>query len=571
MGIPYSVLSQVNPGYSLAFHQELQDLYRGGYQAQANATRYLPKLYRERKIAWEERCRSAAYIGYLGQICDYYTSALFKQPLAVSPDQDESPTGFDKDFYEAFATDCDLTGSSVVEFIRGVFTSALVHKKALVACDFPTVDGPIVSRKDEDANGSARAYLLKVEASELIDWEIDSTVRRKVQIPGNGVVEFDVNRFKWCVLKRVSAPRASVTASRNTTVEEYKVWERDTSGNGVWSLYRATFETNKPPRPEDDVPLVARGATSFDCIPLIELSIPDGLWIGNKVGPLNKEHWQRRSILNASENAGLISIPYINLGPEIGVGGGEMPSEVQQDGGRGETLQSQLNAKGYMVLGADDKIGFAAPDGKMQDSTENRIAKLVDEIFRVSHMMASSVSSTSNAMGRSGASKAEDRMATSLILGAFGAIVRDFARRLYEVVAAGRSETIVWQVHGLDKFDLYDRAEMLTEAVDVDAVSIPSVTFKTAYKTELATRLLPNMSPEMAQQVAIEVEAGVAEEVQAKKDAAHAMADAQAAPGAFPEGGLINPDKRMKPNFPNKMPASSGKPGPAKTAPKPKA
>lgn len=527
MTLTYGVLSQVNPGFNESRQRELETLYVGGYAATDNADSFMPKLVGETKARWSERINSAAFVPYMGQIVDYYTSSLFKQPIAVTPSEESEQAAFEADFYEAFQSNVDLTGSSLVEFMRSVFTTALVHKRGLVAIDFPKVDAPAVARIDEDASGAARAYLLQLDPCELIDWDYDSQVRKRLQIPGNGVVEFDVGKFKWCVLRRKSIPREGIASTRGKVVEEFKVWQRDPdSGAVTWVLFRATYSPDKPPRPDDLVELIDTGTTSFEEIPIVELCIPNGLWIGNKVGPLNKEHWQRRSILNASENRGLVTIPYVKLGPEMGPGGGEMPAEVQQDGGRGDSLKQQLAEKGYMVIGADDDVGFAEPTGAMNDSTESRIGKLADEIFRVAHMMAASVSSTASHVGRSGASKSEDRYATTIILYAYGAIVRDFARRIYDCVSAGRKEPVCWAVHGLDKFDLYDRPELLAEALDVDSVKIPSATFKTVYKTELASRLMPHLPPETISTIAEEIEKGVETEQERAEAAAEAQAEA---------------------------------------------
>lgn len=530
--VPYKLLTQVNPRYDHALHEELEGLYRGGYLIARHAKRYLPRLVGEHDSRWAERCQSAAFIGYLGQIVDYFASSLFKQPVNAVPDEDETPGTFDEAFYECFASDVDLGGASLPEFMRSALTTALVQRKALVAVDFPNIAGDIATRADEDASGAARAYLVTVDPESMIDWEYDEQVRKRAQIPGNGVVEFDVGRFKWCVLHRKTYPRASLLASRSVCVEEFKHWFRADDGSICWQLFRLEWDEQHKPNENTEVPLVEEGRTSFDVIPIVELSLPDGLWIGNKVGPLNKEHWQRRSILNASENRGLVSIPYVKLGTEIGAARAELPAEVQQDPGRGETVQEQLGKKGYMVLGADDDIGFAAPDGKMQASTEERIGKLVDEMFRVTHLMASSVSSTASAVGRSGASKAEDRASTTVVLAAFGAIMRDFVRRVYECVSSGRREQIVWRVHGLDKFDAFDRAEVLDEAIKVDTVAIPSATFKKLYKTELAGRLITAQPPEVTAAIEQEIEQGVKDEIAAKEEAEKAALEAMKDPNA---------------------------------------
>ena len=432
----------------------------------------------ENATRWTERQTAAAFIGYLGNIVDHFSSALFSQPIHVLPAEGEPPV--DDDFYEAFSNDADLASSSLHDVLRGCLTWALVQRRALLAVDFPQVEAEASSRADEDAMGLARAYVYQVPAEQLIDWEYESQARRRERTR-DGAVEYDVGWFKWVVLYRQRLERNDPSEKRETIVDQWKVWKRNESGQIVWELYEATSKGTAAKTYASDVarsitdsefqastalqsgikpgevPMVASGVTSFARIPLVELTVPDGLWIGNKIGPLNKEHWQRRSILNASENRSLIATAYAKMGSEAAGKGDAVTPYTQRDPERGETYEAQLAARGYLVIGGDDELGYLEPSGAYAVSAEERIGKLVDEIYRVSHLMASSVSSTAKSVGRSGASKAEDRFATTVVLQALGAIVRDFARRIYEVVSEARAEAVTWQATGADHFDLFDR------------------------------------------------------------------------------------------------------------------
>jgi hypothetical protein len=126
--------------------------------------------------------------------------------------------------------------------------------------------------------------------------------------------------------------------------------------------------------------------------------------------------------------------------------------------------------------------------------------------------MASSVSATKQALARAAASKAEDRHATEIVLAAYGALVRDFAKRLYDCLSAARGEDVVWTAHGLDKFELEDRESILREALSLDAISIPSPTFHKTYKTKIALALVGNVPPETQDVIREEIEHGVDEQ-----------------------------------------------------------
>jgi hypothetical protein len=278
----------------------------------------------------------------------------------------------------------------------------------------------------------------------------------------------------------------------------------------AWELFRtAPYKPNQPPKDEDDVPRAGGGETTFRQIPVIELTIPAGLWVGNKLGVLAREHFQRRSALNAAENKSLFAVPYVKLGPEITAPGAAMPSEVQQNPNRGRDPRGEFNRKGYVVIGKDDDIGFAEPVGAAYELVDKQLEKLVDEMFRVVHQMASSVSATKQALARAAASKAEDRHATEIVLAAYGALVRDAAKRIYDCLAAARGENVVWTAHGLDKYELEDRDGILKEALSLDAIAIPSATFHKTYKTKIALALVGNCPPETQDVIREEIERGV--------------------------------------------------------------
>ena len=482
----YGTLRQRNPAYTESRWEELEDLYVGGYPLVEKASRYLPRFVGENRERYAERLSAASYVNYIGQIADYFVANLFDQELTVTPASDAKDTStpgtepVDDGFWQAFAHDADLRGTPLAKLLRQVFTTALVKGKGLVAQDLPAApSSKLASRADEDAAGAARGYAFEVSPEQLLDWETT-----------------DTGTFAWAVLHRSVMRRASPAERRDRVVEEFKVWLQD-SEFARWELYRTkAHKPNESPKDEEELTLAASGTTTFRCVPLFELAMPAGLWVGNKLGVLAREHFQRRSALNAAQNKSLFAIPYVKLGPEVTAPGDAMPSEAQQNPHRGRDPRGEFNRKGYVVLGKDDHIGFAEPDGHAYALVDGQLEKLVDEMFRIVHQMAASVAATKTALGRAGVSKAEDRRATEIVLTAYGALVRDFAKRLYDCLSAARGETVIWTPHGLDKFELEDRDGILKEALAVDAIAIPSPTFRKVYKTKLAYALVGNVPPE---------------------------------------------------------------------------
>jgi hypothetical protein len=497
----YGTLRQRNPTCTPERWEELADLYVGGYALVDKASRYMPRFVGESRERYRERLAAASYLAYMGQIADYFVANLFSQELTLTQAADakdratpgEAPS--QDGFWGDFAHDADLRGTSFVKLLRQVLTTALIKGKGLVVADLPTAVERAASLADEEASGTTRGYAFEAAPEELIDWEPD-----------------DRGGFAWAILNRQIIRRDSPASTRDRVVEEFKVWTLS-GERAAWELFRtAPYKPNEPPKDEDDVPRAGGGTTTFRQIPILELAVPAGLWVGNKLGVLAREHFTRRSALNAAENKSLFAIPYVKLGPEVTAPGSAMPAEVQQNPGRGRDPRGEFNRRGYVVLGKDDDIGFAEPAGSAYELVDKQLDKLVDEMFRVVHQMASSVSATKQALARAAASKAEDRRATEIVLGAYGALVRDFAKRIYDCLSAARGESVVWTAHGLDKFELEDRDGILKEALALDAIAIPSTTFRATYKTKIALALVGNVPPETQDVIREEIERGVEQE-----------------------------------------------------------
>lgn len=520
----YGLLRETKPadppverGYTPELWCELDDLYRGGYQIAARAEEYLPKIVGESLERWRERCKLAAYIGYFGGITGVYAASLFAQPVAVLPASDAEDASTpgdlpDRATYDAFSRNADLRGTPFSQLMASVAPTVLVKGKTFIGVDFPRAPGGVepASRADSDALGLDRPYAYEVLPEEVTNWEYDCVLRTRVEVGGGrGSVSFDVGSFRWVVLRSTKTERPDVNAARSVVIDEYKVWRRRDDGVVVWEVYRVAHDPKQPLQDDDDVPMVDGGATNFRAIPLVEIRVPETLWLGNVIGPLNKEHWQRRSGLLSAQQRALVVIPTVYLGPEIGEVGGAMPAEAGQDPSRGDDPRGRYERQGYLVLGKDDKLRFEGPPTEAFTIVDKQLNGLVDEIHRVSGRMAASVSSTATAQARSGESKKQDNRDFTTVLFALGAVFRDAARRVYQLISEARGDEAVWTVHGLDRFDEEDAAAALDELLNLSTLELPSKTAKTEAYTRAIFALLPGLAPATQSTIRDEVRASI--------------------------------------------------------------
>jgi hypothetical protein len=504
-------LQQTHPDYAPARWEQIRDLYEGGWSILDDAAKYLPRMVGEREERYQERVKQASYIPYLGMIADAYVAGLFKHDLAVTPQCEDGKAAPDvkvDDFWRDFGSDVDLRGNAFSMLMRDVALNALLYRKALVSVDLPRLDLLPATRAEEDAMGAARAYAFTTCREELVDWQHETRVTRTAEFGQDKKVSWTIGLFRWAVTRRHVVERKTPDQAR-TRHDEYTVWEM-VDGRASFARYRVTEEDAKDK--EKDLQPYEKGTTEFTRIPILELEIPPGLWLGNKLGPLALEHFRRRTNLNAAEMRTLVPTPVVYLGSEIPGVSEALPSAVQQDPNRGRNISERMAGQGYLALGEKDRLEFPMPATEGMTLSKERLAELVDEMFRVSHMMAASVSSTSTAAGRSGASKAEDRNSTNVVLSALSFIVRDFAVCIYDFVTLVRKEDTRWVATGCDSFAEVDRATLLEEAGVVGMIAIPSRTFRVEYTKRIAFGLVDDLSPEQQQQIGKEIEDGIKEE-----------------------------------------------------------
>jgi hypothetical protein len=495
--IAYGLLKETNPLYDRKLLEELDDQYTGGYTMMRKADQYLVRLMGESDERFAERQLIATYQNHFGQIVDQFASDVFSQSLTVTPPADATDkatpgTDTKDDFYTAFSKDTDGKGKSFDAFLKEILVTALKQGRAVVMVDAPKASAEVKTRADEERLGLGKIYTYELPLLQLIDWEMD-----------------DKDDLLWAMVSKVESKRLSPLSGRNTNTETFTLWTMGQSGKAEWARYEITYKKTEPPRDDVMVPLVERGTTSFTKIPLLTMKVPDGLWVGNKIGPSALEHFRRRSALVGSEARSLCAIPWVALGPEISAPGGALPSDAQSRPQRGRDPVARFNDMGYLVLGREDSINFAEPSGACYQLTNEELKELRDEMFAVNHQMAASVRPTAGALGRSGISKEKDHEVTAKVLTALGKIVRDFSTNLFEFISKARNEIIEWAAHGLDNYETYDRESVLEEAVSLDQVQIPSPTFRKIQKFTVAKRLTPDATPQEHDLMREEIDSGV--------------------------------------------------------------
>jgi hypothetical protein len=447
-----------------------RDLYAGGEQIKANAGEYLARRSKEPAEVYGERLSRVFYENYAGSIIDWYTATLFRrEPVLTFEGKNETA----RKFYPGFIGDCDLKGTHFSEFFRTCVIEALVFGRSHILIDFPKVVKNAGTRAEEDATGVSRAYLLHYSPEELINWSYDEH--------GN---------YEWLVLR---------TGGLRKQNPEDPVWMYETR----WAYYdKETYRIYSERRPVQGFPswswsddggkqaeLVdtgAHGLARLRRVPVVDLVVPEGLWLMNKAALLQLEHFNKSNALSWALTMGLFSMPVI-----------------YSDRDWNELLGESY----YLQLGKDDKFGWTEPQGNVFQIAADNLTRLQQEIYRVCYTSQAG-GSLGSASAQSGLSKQRDFAITQEVLRAYGDAAKETMKRVLAAVNQARQDELFIDVSGMDEFDIGDFSTELTDARELLGLGIDSPTLTKQVFKRLALKYLCDSRQDIKDQIVREIEGG---------------------------------------------------------------
>jgi hypothetical protein len=441
-----------------AMWRQYRDLYAGGEQFKMNADRYLVRRQKEPGDVYAERLSRSFYENYIGSIVDWYTATLFRrEPILAFDGKNERA----KSFFSEFTDDCDLKGTSLTEFFRKQFIDSLVSGKSFILIDFPRIGHPAETRAEEDEQGASRAYLVSYAADELINWSYD-----------------DHGHYQWVVLRTESLKKAKI---------EDPVWVKLTR----WVYYDKEnyriYEQSEHGTNKDPIEIVSEGRHGLAKqarVPLVELRVSEGLWLVNKAGSLQLEHFNKSNALGWALTMGLFAMPVVY-------------SERDWNQVMGESY--------YIQLGPQDRFGWTEPEGHVYQIAADNLARLQEEIYRVCHVTHAGAA-LSGSTAQSGLSKQRDYAITQEVLRAYGDAVKEAMKRVLRAIEAAREDNLGVDVSGMDEFDIGDFGTELDDAERLLQLGIKSPTLQKQVFKKLAFQFLCDVRQEVKDRIGREID-----------------------------------------------------------------
>ncbi|HEY4363146.1 MAG TPA: hypothetical protein VGN17_19410 [Bryobacteraceae bacterium] len=439
--------------------KKYRDLYVGGDQMQIHAQDYLIRRQREPGDVYSERLSRVFYENYIGSIVDWYSSTLFRrEPILAFEGTNDSGRAF----YSALVEDADRRGTHFNEFFRRVFTESMITGGGYVLVDFPKVALKAGTRGEEDALGASRAYLVDYAADDVINWSLDSG--------GN---------FEWVVIRTRSLKKDRVEDDEWRLETRWSYYDKET-----YRIYTSTRETGL----KDAVTLIDEGTHALarlGQVPLFSMRMPEGLWMLNRAGSLQLEHFNKSNALSWALTMGLFAMPVVYSDREW----------------------SQMVGESYYIqLAPGDKFGWTEPEGKVYQIAADNLSQLQEEIYRVCYLPQAG-GSLDKGGRQSGLAKQMDFSITQEVLRAYGDAVKDQMRRVLRAIEGAREDGLEIGVTGMDEFDISEFSTELDDAKQLLALGVDSPTLKKEVFKKLSLKYLSDTRQEVKDRIVAEIEA----------------------------------------------------------------
>jgi hypothetical protein len=375
-------------------------------------------------------------------------------------------------FYTEFTGNCDCRGSSLVEIARKAFIRALVFRESYLLVDFPRVKETVSTRADEEALGKSRAYLVPYTPQQLINWKVD-----------------DKGEFEWVVLKSERTYQEAFDRSDLVREQRWAVYDRTNFRIFSHKKREPAGAGASPSTPAGEgaelIDEGRHGLAEAGRVPLAKMTVSDGLWLANKAALLQQEHFNKSNALSWALHMGLFAMPVIYSERE---------------------WQQIVGEAYYIQLGPNDRFGWTEPEGHVFQVAATNLDRLKDEIYRVCYLMTQAGGHEARNLGQSGASKQRDFAVTHEVLRAYGAMVKEFLRRVFELVRAARQDDVEFEIAGMDEFDMPDFSDEINDAMGLRQLGIKSPRFERELQKRVALKYLEGATQETRNEVVREIE-----------------------------------------------------------------
>lgn len=436
-------------------------LYKAGKHFNNLISQFLLKNPTEQQQVYERRKKEAFYTGYVAEIVNSFSSNLFSSPFTVKTDKDSD------NFYGYFKEDVDGAGTDFQDFMRERFKESLINKTSWWICEKEITDEPALSILEYKERGLDTYWIKSVEAHQVFDWDCHED-----------------GQFSWIIIHDIKCSRANPRDPKVYVTETWRLYDKE-----FVETFQITYEQNRKPKDTDEITSLGKIQHGFDRIPIIQMDLPEGLWLVNQIAETQIQHFRLSNALSWAYKMTCYPMAIFKT---------DEADELKRD--------LKMGAGNYVIMNTADEFEWVSPQANSYSEIRSQITSLKDEMHRVASQMALAVDNTSGNAGRSGESKYQDQLATEICLKAYGSIVKEAVEKTFELISDSRGDLdIKFSVEGMNKFNIRDMDSVLATVKTAKELSIPSETFNKQLLIMAAETILPEISQELKDAVYKEI------------------------------------------------------------------
>lgn len=497
---PVKLLNAQHPDYKAQTKHwsKIKLLFDGGNQLHLAVSEFLNRKPHEPDDQYRYRCERFYYENMMSAISWYGAKMFCGNPQVVvsQPPKDDEPgerieTGDVADFYNGLVSNCDRGGTTLQRFFVDVFLDALLYLTSWVVTDKNNIgDVALLSLKQYKEAGGDQPYWVRVDPQNVINWGTDNTGQLEyVVIKTNSIqqqfLEQPTDYTDWWYFDRT----------------EFRHYQAKTEDTAKMDEERATAQLI------DSGP---HALTPQNRVPVQRLTMPSGLWLGDRAYSPCREHLNKVNELSFGLTMGCLLMPVY-----------ETKSEINQP----------IGEASHIKINPGDKFSFAEPKGEVFRIAMERIRDLREEIYRLVYLIHQGRDSRTTPTMQSGKAKQEDQAASAEILQAFGGLIGHLINNTIRDIIDARGENVTIDLKGFE-FVVEISRDRLDKLLATLAADLGSQTLDQEIKIEIAMDVLPMATQQTRHKITTEIrsapsQAQLAE--QAEKDAEDARLAALAA------------------------------------------
>lgn len=476
----YAMLKKKHCNYYAGDWMKLRLLANGGELTNEEKKLIIPKSPNEPDSNYTFRLDNAYVMPYLGQMLSYYISAVVSDPVEVDTEGqalDEYYKDFSKDVYKSAAYKTDINGHNQ----KALWDAFLCGGVSYCLVDLPAapLDGyEPKNRLEEEKMGQNKGYLCPLDPIEVYN-----------------VVEDDDGQLKFVVVHHKYSLQEDITDVNDNIIEDFTVYYKDR-----FVIHRFIFKKNKPPRDKDTPTKEIEQKHTFGSVPVERLILPDELKLAEKIGGVAKKIVQKLNTMDYGSDKSLIQFLAVKLQQDSVDEAGSLDPDraTNQTIGYGRAL----------VLASGDDAEYIGASAEPFKWAQDNVAWLRGEMATIISQSALNLPNSGAALQRSGDSRKIDLLQQELILKNLGVCLKHYTERLFTKLAAGRKDSAVtFCAKGAEDFRTSDLDGLVDRMTKINALDIPSPTFKSLLAHELVKEELVGHPPEDIDKIKAELDA----------------------------------------------------------------